>query len=211
MTVTVRDTGGGADFEPVPEGVHQAVCTAVVDLGVQQTTGPYAKRVHQIWLRWEIPAHRVEWEQDGKKMEGPMVIGNFYTASLSQKATLRKHLEAWRNKQFTTDELEGFDVTAVVGACCQLQVAHNVKQDRTYANVIAIVGWPAGLARIKAEGELLTYGSDDTVHFSKLPKFIQERIQAGTSPSTPVPGAPEPPPPAGPPHHPGDFDDDIPF
>ena len=32
-------------------------------------------------------------------------------------------LEVWRNKKFTPDELDGFDLEKLVGAPCQIQVA----------------------------------------------------------------------------------------
>jgi hypothetical protein len=67
-------------------------------------------------------------------------IRGLYTLSLSDKANLRKHLEAWRGRKFTPLELRGFDLENLIGVNCQIQVIHNISDDgRTFANVQAIV------------------------------------------------------------------------
>jgi hypothetical protein len=116
------------EFRRVPEGVHQAICNMVVDCGVQPG-GKCAPR-RQVYIRWEIPAERVEWmDAAGAKHEEPMNIGRFYTASLSEKATLRRDLESWRGRPFSEEELQGFDLFKVLGTPCQLVVAHSEIRD----------------------------------------------------------------------------------
>ena len=209
MTIAVKDTGGRT-FESMPQGTQHAVCDMVVDLGAQNGSWQGQPKVsHQVYIRWQVPIHRVNYEHDGKQIEGPMTIGKVYTASLSQKANLRKDLEGWRGKQFTAEELQSFDLTGVIGANCYLVVTHAIKGENTYANITSIAGLPAGVAKITVEGEALTYASDDTASHDRLPKWIKEKIaaQVGPRPAAP-PGAPIPPAAPGPT---GDFDDDIPF
>src|ERR1700743_3838249 len=97
MAIMATDSGGGGDFSPVPAGTHFAVCDQVVDLGKQRIVSQmYGESIkHQVYIRWQIPAERVEWEFEGQKKEGPAVIGKTYTVSLGDKANLRKDLQAW--------------------------------------------------------------------------------------------------------------------
>lgn len=179
MAIMATDTGGGGDYSPVPQGTHFAVCDQVVDLGkqriVSQQFGESVK--HQVYIRWQIPAERVEWEQDGEKKEGPAVIGKTYTLSLGDKANLRKDLQAWRGKPFTPDELRGFDIAKLLGAPATITVTHTEKDQRTYANVASLGGIPKGMDKPKAEGDSLLYDSDNPGNFERLSKRMQERIQ----------------------------------
>jgi hypothetical protein len=201
VTATAKDTGGG-DFKKVPSGTHIAVCNMVVNLGDQPTQyqGKDTGLKSQVYIRWETPHERIEYEIDGVKKEGPLTIGKTYTMSLSEKATLRKDLEAWRGIPFTQEQLDGFDVDAVLGACCQIIVAHRESDGNEYANVTGIAGWPKGMDRVLAENDLISYAADNTAQYGKLPKWIRENKLNG-SPETPAAEAPSF----------DDFDDDIPF
>lgn len=216
---------GESNFELVPPGTHYAVCTRVLNLGEQKTNfGSSPKH----FLGFDIPAIRVEWEKDGVKHDGPAFIGARYTSSLSPKAILRQHLEAWRGRAFTEDELKGFDLFNLLGVSCMISVTHT--EDGKYANINAIMGMPPGSTKLVPESELLGYdpsSPDAPTVFAKLPEGFQKTIQRGQQPVAPPPmppGMTPPPPPAGavnlpytPP--PGgaappvadDFDDDIPF
>ncbi len=180
MAIVASDTGGGGDFTPVPQGTHFAVCDQVVDLGKQRiTSAMYGESVkHQVYIRWQIPAERVEWEKDGEKQSGPAVIGKTYTLSLGDKANLRKDLQAWRGKPFSPDELRGFDISKLLGAPATITVTHTEKDGRTYANVASLGGIPKGLDKQHAEGELLLYDADNMGSFERLSKRMQERIQS---------------------------------
>lgn len=135
-----------SDFKPAPEGLFQAVCVDVVDLGnVESEYKGEVKIQHKVRVAWQIMERD---EETGKRY---LVLAR-YTASLHEKAKLRKDLEAWRGRKFTTDELAGFDLEAVIGANCQLQIIHNVKDGTTYANIAAIVPLGKGAMKIDPEG-----------------------------------------------------------
>ena len=102
-----------------------------------------------------------------------MSIGNFYTASLSEKANLRRDLEGWRGRAFTQEELLGFDVFNVLGTHCQVNVIHN---DKGKARITGVMGWPKGLDKGKPENPLLSYSEDDQGMLEKLPEWLQEVI-----------------------------------
>lgn len=140
MPIYVSDSG--KDFKPAPEGLHPAVCVDVVDKGM--VTGQFGTQ-HKIQLRWQLE------ERDSESGKRFMVVST-YTASLNEKATLRKVLESWRGRKFTADELEKFDLETLVGANCQIQIAHNIKDGgRTYANVQAIVRAAKGVPALRPE------------------------------------------------------------
>jgi hypothetical protein len=180
MATYASDTGGGGNFDPVPEGAHPAICDMFVDLGLQETTGKYAGKVqHKIYLRWQIPGLRLKYEKDGVEHEGPMTIGSSYTLSLHEKSGLRKVLQTWRGRAFTADELKKFDVTTVVGKPCLVSVSHAPKDGGgVYANIDAVMGVPPGLTVPPLEGKALIYDADNIDTFDELRPWMKEKIQA---------------------------------
>lgn len=128
------------EFTPAPEGLHQAVCIDVVDNGLVETQWG---KLHKITIVWEI-------EEIDSETKKPFQVRNRYTLSLNEKANLRKHLEAWRGRQFTKDQLKGFDVENLVGVNCQLQIIHNIRNDgKVFANVQAIVPLGKGMQTLR--------------------------------------------------------------
>ena len=121
----VRKTG---DFEPAPEGLCKAVCVDVVDLGRQET--PWGMR-EKLRIVWELEPQL----EDGRRY----TVYKLYTATLHEKGNLHKDLRSWRGKPFTAEELAGFDLEKIVGACCQVMVQHNEREGVIYANVIAVM------------------------------------------------------------------------
>lgn len=134
MSLTASDKGN-TDFAITPEGQYVARCFKIIDMGTQTTTGMYGvKDQHKVMITWELLDDNVKME-DGK----PFAVSQFYTVSLHEKAKLRADLEAWRGKKFTPEELEGFDISSVIGAYCMLQVVHS--EDGKYANVQTIMAY----------------------------------------------------------------------
>lgn len=145
-------------FEPIPAGTHQMVCYAVIDEGTQTTEWQgQTKSNYKIRIFWECPSERIEIEKDGKPVSLPRVISKEYTLSLGEKANLRKDLVAWRGRDFTPQELEGFSLEDLVGANCLIQVVHKEKGDKTYANIASIAKLMKGMKPIVPESETMTY------------------------------------------------------
>lgn len=111
-------------FEPVPEGLYDAVCVDVVDLGM--VPGMYGEK-HKLKIVWEVSLKMA----DGR----PFTISQRYTASLSPKANLYKDLKAIRGSDFTKEELKDFEMEKVLGSPCKILVEHNEKEGEVYANV----------------------------------------------------------------------------
>lgn len=127
------------EFSPAPEGLHQAVCIDVIDLGLVKSQ--WGEK-HQVEIRWQLEALD---DQTGL----PFMVLRRYTLSLNEKAKLRHHLEAWRGRKFTAAELEGFDLEKLIGVNCQIQVVHDLADDgRIWANVSAVVPLGKGMVKI---------------------------------------------------------------
>lgn len=128
-----------SNFIPAPDGVHNAVCVDVVDLGMVE--GAFGTK-HKLKLVWEI-----EEKMDSGK---PFIVGKRYTVSLHEKSTLRKDLKSWRGRDFTAEELKEFDLESVIGAPCQLVVVHSETEGTTYANVSNVL---KAKAKLQADGK----------------------------------------------------------
>ena len=73
-------------------------------------------------INFELPNLTKEFKPgEGQK---PFSIGKEYTLSLSSKSNLYKDLVSWRGKPFTEEELEGFDLSKLLGKPCQIQIIH---------------------------------------------------------------------------------------
>ena len=58
-----------------------------------------------------------------------------YTASLDEKAALRKDLKKMMGRELTSLELREFDMESMIGHGVKLIIQHETKDDRTYANI----------------------------------------------------------------------------
>lgn len=187
MAIIATDTGGGGDFSPMPAGNHVAICGMVVDLGQQRTVSQmYGEKVkHQVYIRWEVPDETIEWEdRDGNKQTGPRVIGKTYTVSLHENANLRGDLESWRGRRFTPEELQGFDISKLLGAPCMVNVTQVEKNGKTYANVEAVTPLPKSLRDNPptAGGPAVLHDEDNNA-YDALPEWLQRKIDEQIKPT----------------------------
>lgn len=153
------------EFTPAPEGLWPAVCIDVVDLGVQKT--PWGE-AHKVEIRWALE------ERDPKGGKNFMLVKR-YTLSLHEKANLRRELETWRGKKFTSEELEGFDLEKLLSANCQLQVIHNIKDDgEVFSNVQAIVPAAKGTVRLPIPADYIRVINRDKEAKPQSPEEITD-------------------------------------
>jgi hypothetical protein len=173
VSLTAKKSGG--DFTPVPAGTHLAICYGLIDLGTQTETfeGKPPRQAPKIRVIWELPNERTA---DGK----PMTIGTFYTVSLHEKSTLRKHLEAWRGRPFTDAELEGFQLVNILGKPCVLSVVHKPRKsgDGVSDSVASVSSLMKGMTVPAQENKQLVF---DLEHFDRaiydgLPEFLKKMI-----------------------------------
>lgn len=111
---------GDKEWEQPPIGNQVARCIRVIELGTRKNE--WEGRVS--WKRetlivWELPeCLMTEGDFAGK----PFTISQFYTASLGEKANLRRDLQNWRGRAFTDEELNGFDQRKILGQPCLLNL-----------------------------------------------------------------------------------------
>jgi len=182
MPVLASDSGG-ADFEQVPPGNYDAICYKLVDGGttMNEFKGE-VKKQHSVFIWWELPELTMGDDR-------PMTIFNKYTLSLHEKAKLRQHLQAWRNKPFTQKELEGFDLTKILGTTCKLSVELNANGNSKVTGVFAADG---GAKKAKTVNDLVVFDLEEYCKefsgessaeskkmcdlFEDLPRFVQYAI-----------------------------------
>jgi hypothetical protein len=175
-TPIYAESSGSKPRELVPAGMHIARCYSMIDMGTQETN--YGKK-RQIRLIFELPTElRTYNEQKGMQ---PMVISSMFTLSMHEKASLRIFLENWRGKTFTDDEAKRFDVTALLGKECLLNVKHEVKTDGKIKDEISSAnpltkGMTAPLQINPMT--VLSFEDFDFDVYNELPKFIQDKIAA---------------------------------
>ena len=176
----------------VPEGPHVARCTAVIDLGTQtQEYKGETKKNKKILISWEFPEITAVFDKETG--EQPLGRSLHYNASLHEKSTLRKHLAAWRGRQFTDKELEGFDLKNVLGVPCLATVMHKKKLDGTVTDRIDnISALPKGLKCPDAVNEAYCYSIENhPTNWDRLPDWVKKQIEespeykqaAGTAPA----------------------------
>lgn len=192
MPIILKETLG----PQVPTGTHIAICFRIVDIGTQPNTG-YGEK-HKLVINWELPHERIQY--DGK--DAPMVLSKIYSLSLNKKASLRKDLVAWRGRDFTAAELEGFELKAILGKACQVTVTHN---EEGRAKVDSVVGLPKGMNPGEPANPLVEYSIDEGKNrtLDALPEWLRKMCNAclewqGTketvSEPDPIPSGEEPPP-----------------
>lgn len=170
--------GEGGDFTPPPEGTWPAVCYRLIDLGTQLTSFKGEDKLqHKVMISWELH------DEETRMADGqPMTIHQRYTWSMHEKATLRKHLEAWRGAKFKDSEFGpgGFDPKNLIGKSCLVNIVHEVKPDgKTFANIMSVSKVPNGMAVGKLINPPVFFSlSDfDQEAFDSLPDGIKKTIQ----------------------------------
>ena len=198
------DTGGG-DFEQPPIGTHMARCVRVIDIGTQrgEWQGKATTR-RQCIIAWELPT---ELMSEGELAGKPFLVSRWVTASLGKKANLRAMLENWRGREFTEDELSGFESKNILGRGCMLSLTATEKGKPKVSGVMAL---PKGMELPSQVMPSIYFSLDqfDAAVFDSLseglrkiialtPEYVQATKPLGQGPK-PAGGF-------------DDMDDDIPF
>lgn len=172
MSLTVN-ASGGSNLPPVSEGTHLAVCNMIVDLGLQ-VSEVYKNTSRKVLIGWEIPGETIKTE-DG---EHPRTLSKRYTASLNESANLRQDLAAWRGRDFTSEELEAFDLRNIIGKSCLLNVIHKESNGKTYANISSIMALPKGMEKGVLSGKPTVFDldNDPLSAVEELPKWIADIV-----------------------------------
>ena len=199
----IKETGGA--YTQAPVGTHRAICTQVIDLGTQERQWEgKTSFVRQVFFLFELSDELMD---DGR----PFTQGAFFTASLSEKSNLRAQLASWRGRDFTPDELAGFNIFNVLGASCLVSIITKGERNR----IGSISALAKGMPKPKPVGPLLAFNTTqwDGEVFDQISEGIRKiimRSEEGFAHANPKPaekkqaGAQSAAPVA-------DMDDDIPF
>lgn len=173
----IAKAGNGTTFEAIEQGSHFATCVGVIDLGTQTQKnfkGDGTTEKEKILLMFDVAD---EFYTDENGNEHHRTISSQYTKSLSDRANLRKHLENWRGKAFTDEELQGFDLKNLLGVPCCLNVVHN---EKGYANIDSIIKLRKGQDIPQVELEQIYFDLDEFESLNKiddLPEWICKMIK----------------------------------
>ncbi len=160
--------------DPIPPGMHHAICYGVIDLGTQppMPNSKYPKTERKILFLFELPEERRTFSDNGRDREVPRTLSKDFPASLYEKSGMYKFLVSWRGRQFTPEELKGFDLENVLGANLMLNIVHN---ERGYEKIESCGPLPKGMGKRAAENDTTLYDIEDSVPQS-LPEWIRKRI-----------------------------------
>jgi len=183
MIIAKRNSTGTGDFKLPPPGSYLARLYRIIDIGTQTTEWMGKKKMQRkIITMFELHGEDNDGNalttEDGK----PLIVSKRYTLSLDEKATLLKDLQAWRGKEFTPEELEGFSLDALLGKFCMVNITHADYDGKTYANISSISQVPAALKKLGEPvgvNEPFMFSIDpwDADKFSKLSEGMQNIIK----------------------------------
>ena len=183
MSFFVEDKGNS--FESTPTGVHLARCYRIIDLGTQKSEYMgQVKYLHKIMLGWEI--HGTDDNNTPIKMKDgrPFAMFKNYTLAWSDKANLRLDLQAWRGKPFTAEELQKFDLEAILGHWCMLNVVEKPGTDgKIYVNINGVTPVPSmiknvGLPTAVNKNEMFSLETPDMTMFQGFSDNLKKKIMA---------------------------------
>ena len=185
MSLVAKENNSESTFTPVPPGMHLARCYRIVDLGTQKSEWQgEVKHLHKVMLQFEVHGE----DENGKPLvtnKGePMTISKNYTLSLGEKAALRKDLQTWRGKDFTPDELRGFELKNILGHWAMLSVAKSTGGNgKEYTNIMTVNPVlasvrKAGMPEPFNETGLFYIDNPDMEMFETFSRNLQEKIQS---------------------------------
>lgn len=161
-------TDSGGSFEQPEPGTYAAVCYKVLDIGTQESEYQGQKTVRrQVIIGWEIS----EKMSDGR----PFVVSKFYTQSLNEKATLRHDLAGWRGRDFTPDELAGFDAKNILGKPCMLSLTLS---DKGRIKVSSVAKLPKGMESPKQVNPSMFLSLEPSEYNPSVFEVQSEKIKA---------------------------------
>jgi hypothetical protein len=186
----------------------------VIDLGTQREEYMgKPKLTRKVRIAWELPNEKAVFDEE--RGEESFICGQEYTLSLGERANLRHMLESWRGRDFTEEELKGFDLNVLLKKSCMVNILHKKSRNqRTYSQVASVTPLPKGMTCPKVSLDTLVYDIADGENevFEQIPEWLQEKIKNSEEWNMDADGPTEPPDLAAPGSQPPDDDDDeIPF
>lgn len=160
------------EFKTAPPGSHIGRLYKMVDIGTQQGEwqgkATYARKViFYFELLGDDDSGQPLMTDDGK----PLIVTKYYNASLSEKSTLRKHLQAWLNLDFNNMP-SGFDATSLLGKYAMVNITNYTKDGKTKSSIESLTAVPSVVVK-----HGLPEGINDLFMFD-LEKFDSEKFNS---------------------------------
>ena len=172
-----------SSFVPVPTGMHLARCYRIIDLGTQESTYMGSvKNLHKVMIQFEVHGEDAQGNPTLTSKGDPMTVSKNFTVTLADKSTLRKDLQTWRGKDFTADELRGFELKNVLGHWAMISVVETENNGQTYTNIANINPVPAtikksGLPEGHNELKIFDINDPDMELFETFSENLQAKIK----------------------------------
>jgi len=167
-------------FEPIASGSYAGRCVQIIDLGTHNEQFQWEeeeKAVRKVRIVFELPEELMTFkEENGPE---PRMIGIDFAYSFHKKANLRKFLETWRGREFTPEELKGFDISKLCGVAGLVQVAqYTNKKGNINAKISTVWTMPKSMICAEQINKSLIYSpiQHNPEIFAKLPEWIQKII-----------------------------------
>lgn len=161
------------NFKLPDPGFHRGVLTQLIDLGIQPSSNPKFQPGPMVAFVFELP--------DVKRDDGsPETVQRKLGLSMGKKAKLRLLIEGWFGKSFPSDDAaRNFDFETLVGRAAYVQIVHETKGDRTYANITALAPLPTGIEKPKPSNGTVIFQRDRpdaNEVYRSLPEYLQKII-----------------------------------
>jgi len=172
MSITAKNTGN--NFELTPAGNHIARCYSMIEIGtVREEFKGEVKNLHKVRITWELPLEQRVFNPD--KGEQPFSISKEYTQSSHEKAVIVKDVKSWTGEKLGPD----FNPKSLIGRACNLTIAHDHKDENTYANIMGIAPLKKNEQAPAMQNKALYFDLDafDLATFNALPEYLQTKIK----------------------------------
>jgi hypothetical protein len=175
MKAPVNSSTGGTR-QIAPEGAYPARLIQIIDKGTTLDE-KWGSKKRKVQFVFELPTETAIFKEENG--EQPFIVKTIFNLNMGEKSSMRKFIESWAGKKMTDKQAGEFEIFTLLGKSALVNIAHNGKEDKTYANIMSVSPMPKGMQCPPAYNELLAY--DSTEHdgevFGKLPEFIQEDIR----------------------------------
>lgn len=145
------------------QGIHNATCIGVIFIGEHPSiNGIYPK----VTILWEVFENGII-----------KTTSRDYTFSYYETAKLRLHLESWRGRPFTKDELSKFKLCNILGVPCKLEIRKNSKGLKQVENIYR---FPRNEEAPLSQTKYIYFDiADEKTYqaFADVPEYIQAKIK----------------------------------
>jgi|TARA_R110000744_G_scaffold162155_1_gene278756 hypothetical protein len=164
-----------------PAGTHIARCFKMIHVGtLDYEYQGEPKKKNSLWVYFELPNETQTFNPEIG--EQPYSVNIEYNLTYYEAAKLFKHVNSWRGRTLSPQEIDDFEVSSLIGEPCMLTIVHNnAASGKTYANINSITGMPKGMECPKQVND--SYLWDYNENFSmaeleKFPPFLVEKIKS---------------------------------